>query len=138
MNKRKMIVELIRVEENFTYGTFGVLLIDKEVFCVTLEPSSIMNERDVSSIPAQQYECKRFNSPRFGETWKVCNVPKRSYILFHAGNIKEDTSGCIILAEKFGKLYSNRAVLNSGKTFSEFMKKTLRVDRLHLTIKEIY
>jgi len=33
------IVELIRLEENFQYGTFGVIKINKQVFCICLEPA---------------------------------------------------------------------------------------------------
>ena len=32
-----MILELIRLEENDQFGTFGVLRINKQVFCVTEE-----------------------------------------------------------------------------------------------------
>ncbi len=134
----KPVIELIRLEENFEYGTFGVLKINKEAFCVTLEPADLLNKQNVSSIPAQQYQCVRHYSGRYGETFRVDNVPGRSAVLFHSGNRIEDTKGCILLARKFGVLHGDRAVLNSGNTFKEFMKKMEGIDVFHLTIKEAY
>lgn len=130
-------VRLIRVEES-NQGTFGNLLICSQVFCVTLECPDKLNECNISSIPAQQYQCLRIHSPQFGETFEIVDVPGRSHILFHAGNIVSSTSGCIILAQYFGKLYGNRAVLNSGKTFKKFMEIMKDTDIFNLTIKEIY
>ena len=128
-----MILELVRLEES-EQGTFGILKIDKQVFCCTLEPSDRLNEVNRSSIPAQQYTLKPYDSPTHGETWMVTGVPGRSYILFHAGNVVEHTAGCIILGEHFG----NRAVLNSGKTFADFLKVLHGAKEHHLTVQEHY
>lgn len=136
--EKRTVVELIRLEECFEYGTFGILKIDKRIFCVTLEPPDHLNERNVSSIPAQQYICRPYSSGRFGKTFMVVNVPGRNYILFHAGNLVAQTKGCIILGQYFGKLKGDRAVLNSGATFKEFMRHMAGVDEFHLTVKEVY
>lgn len=133
-----MILELIRLEENDQFGTFGVLKINKEVFCVTLEPSDKLNAPCVSSIPAQQYKCKRITSPKYGETFEVTKVPGRDHVLFHSGNIVEHTQGCILLAQHFGKLNHNRGILNSGVTFQNFMRELKGVGEAHLTIREVY
>lgn len=132
------ITRLIRLEENHQYGTFGVLLINTEVFCVTLEPADWFNQPDISSIPAQQYICRRIITPIHEETFEVMNVPGRLKILFHSGNIITDTLGCIILGQYFDKLKGNKAVLNSGKTFMKFMEEMKGFDSFHLTIKEEY
>ncbi len=132
------VVELIRLEEDALHGTFGVLKIGKAVFCVTLEPPDRENIQNLSSIPAQQYDCNRYKSPKFGETFKVLNVPNRDNVLFHGGNVVSHTAGCIILAQYFGKLKGNRAVLNSGATFKNFMRILEAQDSFHLTIKEMY
>ena len=131
------ILELIRLEETDA-GTFGVLKVNKQVFCGTLEPGDLENAENRSSIPAQQYSCRRVNSPRFGKTFQVLGVPGRSDILFHAGNTANDTNGCIILAEHFGKLAGNRAVLNSGNTFRQFVAWLEEYPFLHLTIQEVF
>jgi len=133
-----MILELIRLEENDQFGTFGVLKINKKVFCVTLEPSDKLNAPFVSSIPAQQYRCLRIKSPKYGETFEVTKVPGRDSVLFHGGNTVGDTQGCILLAQHFGKLNYNRAILNSGITFQNFMRALKGHDEVHLTIKEVY
>jgi hypothetical protein len=131
------IVELIRLEDSYD-GTFGVLKINKEAFCVTLEPPDNLNSREKSCIPAQQYVCNRYKSPTYGDTFIVQNVPNRSGILFHPGNTRKDTAGCIIVAQHFGKIKGFRAILNSGETFKEFMEIMKDERHFHLTIKEVY
>ena len=133
-----MILEIIRLEENFEFGTFGVMKLDKEVFCVTLEPRNEGNATGISSIPAQQYECRRYSSRKYPDTWQIMDVPGRDKILFHSGNLVTQTEGCILLAQHFGKLQANRAVLNSGATFQSLMNTTRGYSKLHLTITENY
>jgi len=132
------VVELIRLEESSLYGTFGVLKINKEVFCVTLEPADLENRQNVSSIPAQQYICRRYSSKKYPDTFQVTNVPDRDKVLFHPGNDIDDTEGCILTAEHYGKLKGNRAVLNSGNTFEAFMGTMKDINEFHLTIREIF
>ncbi len=132
------IVELIRLEEDYDHGTFGVLKINKEAFCCTLEPDDRLNRSNVSSIPAQQYMCHRYQSPTFGKLFKVMDVTGRSDVLFHKGNTADNTHGCILLGQYFGKLKENRAVLNSGNTFDAFMAHMDGHNQFHLTIREVY
>lgn len=131
------IAELIRLEES-EQGTIGILKIDKEVFCYTLEPADMLNKANVSCIPVQQYICQRVQSPKFGETFEITNVPGRSHVLFHSGNTVGDTLGCVILGSTVGKLKGQRAVLNSGKTFEQFMAIMINESVFHLTIKTEY
>lgn len=126
-------VELIRLEEG-PEGTFGVLKIDKKVFCCTLEPRDMLNKKNISNIPApQQYLCRKRMS-RWGETFEVMEVPDRYGILFHPLNVVEDTEGCVGLGQYFGKLRGNRAILNSGNTFRRFMEKMEEVNEFLFTI----
>lgn len=131
-----MLLRIVRLEES-TDGTFGSLLIDGHVFCVTLEPPDKENQRNISNIPPGEYVCKRINSPKYGGTFEVMNVTSRSHVLFHAGNLVKDTKGCILLARKFGTLKGERAVLNSGKTFKEFLAKMKSVNECNLEIIEL-
>lgn len=132
------VVELIRLEESTTHGTFGILRVQKQIFCATLEPPDIENARNVSSIPAQQYDCKRYASERYPDTFEVCDVPGRSGILFHAGNTVDDTAGCILLGRSNASLRSNlRQLTNSGDTFWQFMK-IMPGESFHLTVMEKY
>jgi hypothetical protein len=131
------VLEIIRLEET-DQGTIGVLKVDKVVCCFTLEPSDQLNAKSISSIPAQQYTCKLHQSPKHGLTYMVENVPGRDWILFHAGNVVAQTEGCILLGDRVGKLKGNRAVLNSGDTFKQFMETMNGAERIHLTIQEKY
>lgn len=134
----KPVVELIRLEENYEHGTFGALKLNKELFCWTLEPRDEENAANISSIPAQQYDCGRYSSLRYPGTFQVLNVPGRSRILFHPGNTDDDTAGCILLGETLGKLQGVRAVLNSCRTFRRFMAMLEEFDEFTLTIREVY
>jgi len=131
------IVELIRLEEG-EQGVIGALKIDKEVFCWTLEPSDRLNKSNESCIPIQQYICKRIISPKFGETFTITNVPNRTNILFHKGNTEDDTLGCLLLGQTVGKLRGQRAILNSGRSFDDFMLTMAGEQVFHLTIKTEY
>ena len=131
------ILEIVRLEET-KHGTLGILKIDKQIFCCTLEPPDRLNERNRSNIDPQQYTCTPYASIKHGEPWQVDNVPGRNGILFHAGNLVESTSGCILLGEKFGKLNKQRAVLNSGATFTSFLMQLANDTVVSLTIQEHY
>ena len=135
------VVEIIRLEENYDYGTFGVLKINKTLFCCTLELPDLLNKRSQSSIPAQQYICQRYSSAKYPDTFQVLNVPNRSFVLFHPGNRKKDTRGCVLLGQYFSKLQGNwddRGVWNSGRTFDNFMLRIKDYEQFHLTITEVY
>ena len=130
-------IEIIRLEAT-QFGVFGAVKIDKEVFCVCLEPPDLLNLHNRSCIPAGQYECQLWDSPTHGKTYLVVGVPNRANILFHPGNRVVDTEGCILVAEHWGKLHDDRAILNSGKTFREFMVRLQPDETVHLTISEVY
>ena len=132
-----MKIDLIRLEEHPTDGTFGTLRIDGRAFCVTLEPPDLNNAQDVSNIPPGNYKCRRYSSAAYPRTFEVTGVPNRSRVLFHYGNTVDDTHGCIILGQYFGKLRDNRAVLNSGNTFAAFMGMTANENEFDLNIIEV-
>ncbi|BCS88894.1 DUF5675 family protein [Pseudodesulfovibrio sediminis] len=115
-------VEVIRLEKGQD-GTFGVLRLDGRVLCVTLEPPDKGNKRDVSCIPAGEYVCRRVESPTFGTTFEVTDVPNRSHILFHQGNVVSDTHGCVLLGTRFGTLGKERGVLQSRNAFHAFLSR---------------
>lgn len=119
--------ELIRVSM-LESGTFGVLLDEELPFCLTIERPWLMNERNISCIPAGDYVCRRVNSPKFGNTFEVTDVPGRSEILFHKGNVVDDTHGCIVLGEQYELLSGKPAVVASGKAFEEFLSRTESIE----------
>jgi len=131
-------VELIRLEESSEHGTFGVLKVNKELLCWTLEPKDADNAPEISSIPAQQYTCCRYSSAKYPDTFQVMDVPGRFNILFHSGNTDDDTAGCILLGNMLSKMKESRAILNSGQTFLRFLSMLADVDEFTLTIREDY
>lgn len=131
--------KLIRIA-SLADGMFGVLLDDNIPFCVTLERPWKDNQRNISCIPKGSYVCLRWDSPKFGETFQVTNVKDRSYILFHSGNIDEDSHGCILLAEMFEPLWGEDAILNPypGKAMKEFMSRLKGSNGFALKIEEVF
>jgi hypothetical protein len=120
MEDRNMkILTLIRLPEKDD-GTFGVLGDEKGYFCLTCEKKWKDNQHDISCIPKGEYLCKRKMSEHFGDTFEVTQVPNRSDILFHKGNVQTDSHGCILLGENFGVLNDKIAVLSSGEAYAEF------------------
>jgi len=119
------------------FGVFGVLLDAKGVpFALTLERPWLNNAVGSSCIPAGEYVCKRVNSPKFGSTFEVVNVPGRTEILLHKGNLMEDSHGCILIGEQFEPLNGQPGVLASAHGFSEFLKLTAEVNEFELSVKE--
>lgn len=128
-----MEVKILRVEKSED-GTFGVLLINEKVFCLTLERPWADNTPGVSCVPPGKYFCNRTISPKFGDTFELMSVPGRSNILFHWGNYIEDTQGCILLGYGFENPPAQRGVFNSRKTFACFMAAMLGIDNFWLEI----
>lgn len=131
-------IEIKRISRNSVHPTFGVLLHGGLPFAVTLENPWKNNRRSVSCIPDGNYTCQRVESPRFGNTFEILDVEGRSHILFHKGNIVDDTHGCIIVGESFDYLQGENAVLSSGHAFKEFMDMLYDQDKFSLVISNHY
>lgn len=116
-------------------GTLGVILQDNVPFALTAELPWLNNLPSKSCIPTGKYVCKRVQSPKFGDTFEITNVPKRKNILFHKGNVpKKDSKGCILIGEQFEMMGLNVAVIASGKGYGEFMERMKDVDGFELEI----
>jgi len=126
---------LFRIAQIISDGTFGVLRDEGIPFCLTLERLWLNNRKSESCIPEGLYICKRLQSPKFGNTFEVTQVPDRTAILIHKGNIIEDSHGCIILGEQFEPLNGHNAVLSSGKAFDEFLQRTRDLNEFELIIQ---
>ena len=131
-------VRINREATRHEFGTLGTLLVNNIPFCCTVEPPDKHNAKNISSIPAGQYTCRRYSSKKYPNAFEVMNVPDRTDVLFHAGNTKADTAGCILLGQYWAKLLGNIAALNSGKTFKEFMVLMRDYKVFDLTINEVY
>lgn len=122
---------------NTQYGMFGVLIYKDIPFALTLERPWLDNKKGKSCIPKGTYKCKRVQSSKFGNTFKVTDVPNRSHILFHKGNLKDDSHGCILIGEQFELLNGIPAVSASKKGYGEFMYVLKDKDSFNLLIEEL-
>ena len=92
----------------------GVLLVDSQLVCFTLEPPWRMNEKGKSCIPVGQYRCQKYRSKKYKTMClKLFEVCGREYIAMHPGNSVEETKGCILPGLMTGELYNNETVLKS-------------------------
>lgn len=76
-------------------GIFGVLTVGGVIIGITLEH----NEK---AIPADTYFCERDKTGK-QQYWKLVDVEGRSNIEIHAGNIMDDTEGCILIGKGIGE-----------------------------------
>ena len=116
-----MILTLNRIDDE----TVGVLSIGSKASYLTLEPPP------TKRIPEGIYICQRHVSPKFGETFKLLDVPGRTHIMFHVGNFVSDSDGCILL----GRMLSDSAISYSKRAMKGFMGALLNVDVFALQIK---
>jgi len=126
------------------FGTFGFLIFE-DFRAFTCEPPSKNNQPRLSCIPKGEYEIIYYYSPHFGWVYTVKDVPNRSFILTHTGNVggdtelglKTDTLGCIVIGKYIGKVFGQTAVCLSRPTFRRFMEKAEK-QKLKLIILEVY
>ena len=96
---------------------------------VSLELNWRDNKRQVSCIPAGEYNCVWKASPNFGMCYHVTDVPGRSHILIHAANFaglvslgqRADLQGCIAIGMRSGELYGQPALLESKRGVKAFV-----------------
>jgi hypothetical protein len=124
---------LLRVADN-SIATYGVLIHGGTPFALTLERPWRENRRGESCIPAGRYTCRRVKSPKFGDTFEIVNVPGRSAILFHKGNIDDDTHGCILVGEQFEPVLGKPGIVASKEGFAEFLGLLRLVDEFPIEI----
>lgn len=130
---------VVRLEHNDT-ETLGVLLLDGQLFCYTLELPWRSNQKNISCIPTGQYRCRRYDSPQFGPVFGVQDVPGRSdIILGHVGNEHYDTTGCILLGRYPGRLAKEgpRAVISSQQICAALMAWLDDQEEIELQIIEV-
>lgn len=131
-------LRLTRTTTSMKYGTFGILDVNGWPQCVTLEPAWLENISMISSIPNNTYKLVWYDSKRYGRTLMVKDVPRRYGILFHQGNLQKNTSGCILVGEKFGELSCAKGILNSRKALKSLLFKLEKETDMRLIITEAY
>ncbi|MCA0268453.1 MAG: DUF5675 family protein [Bacteroidetes bacterium] len=129
-------LELTRMySTSFTKGRLRVLDGQgvERFACWVLELPWLGNQRNISCIPEGSYSTVHYTRPSGrGEAILVENVPGRSGILFHAGNVPSDTRGCLLV----GDAWSGGSVLNSVATLARLLAVLPRGVRHRLVIRE--
>lgn len=133
------VIRYRRTEES----TQGIMFLDGEFFCYTIEKPWKNNEKSVSCIPPDTYKLdfRRDVTPLTSEyrgrfKWfdyhlEVKDVPGRTGIYIHVGNSEKDVLGCLAVGKQasddyvgnsvlvFKDLYSKLSdVINSGESIS--------------------
>lgn len=103
---------------------------------VTLEPSWVLNMPYISCAPCDTYDVVKRHSSKYGDHFKLLNVPGRSYMLIHTLNFFKDTEGCIGVGNRFKLLPGDEYVdvINSQNTMGQLNE--IMPERFQLTIKE--
>lgn len=112
-------------------GTYGKLRLPDGTEYFTLELPWRGNATGASCIPPGTYKVGIRNSPKFGRIYEVMNVPGRTAILIHSGNVAGDKSkgfnshveGCILLGLNKGNVGGQKAVQQSRAAVAQFMEK---------------
>lgn len=131
-------MEIIRITSSMVHGTRGVMLIDRQPVCVTLELPWRMNEPFRSCISIGDYFCSRYNSEIYRDTFIVLGAYNRDGILFHPGNYLKDTDGCILPGMSFGKSNDDVLIIESRLAFKLMMERLSGNDGCRLTIRNAF
>ena len=128
------VARLLR-EPSSEHGTLGRLVCgDGALVLHTMEPPWRDNRPNRSCIPVGSYEVVPHRSPRYGPCYLVSEVPGRSHILVHPGNVGGDrdrglrthTLGCLLPGLARGQLRvrerMQRAVLSSRPAVRQWME----------------
>lgn len=129
-------MRLVRLTKDSAIPTYGVLINEGIPFALTLERPWLENMPNVSCIPIGKYYAIRHVSPTFGETFWVTDVPGRSEILFHKGNIAGHSEGCILIGESFNHVLGEPGITRSAEGFREFLSILEGRDEFQLEIEE--
>ena len=93
----------------------------EELICCTIERPWLQNKVNISCIPGGIYDIKPVKSPKFGETFKVCDVVGRTHILIHKANRPSELQGCIAPVSSYGVLKGEWAGLQSKLAYDKLM-----------------
>ena len=109
------IIQIFRMHNRLDF-TMGVVTVNHEFCCYSMEPPDRGNIKDHSCILPGQYYFEVYDSPKFdAKCLKLFDVPGRNFISMHYGNTVKDTKGCILVGQKRGEhdyIMESRATLS--------------------------
>lgn len=112
-----MLPFVILLREYKATCTLGTVILPSGRVIHSIERPWLNNKRNVSCYPEGSYLAKwleRSGSGKYKRVWHIQNVPNRTGILWHVGNLVRQSLGCTLPGLKHGKLYGLPAVLSSG------------------------
>lgn len=124
-------MNLTLIRHNAHNCKIGLLYVENELFCYTIDLPYKKNKPFISCIPADVYEVgfRREDTPltkEYRERYdyfeyhiEIKNVPGRDYIYIHVGNTIEDLDGCTSVGRSAGVYYVN----NSFSTYERLYKR---------------
>ena len=132
---------LTRLKDNGrqTIGNLS-LLIQSSVTSINtfavLEPSWDGNKKDISCIAPGVYYVEVRYSEKYGRHLIVLDVYGREYILFHHGNFRINTRGCILTGKNYKHIDKDGLldITNSKKSMEKLMSFIEDGERIKLTI----
>lgn len=130
-------ITLLRVSRE-PAGCFGVLLQDSIPFACTVERTyPLAGNVQLVKIPAGTYTCKKTIFHKKGyQTYEITGVAGHSRLLFHRGNVEDDSEGCVLVGQGFGLVSGRDGILYSTAGFHEFMRRAADRDSFTLVISE--
>ena len=89
-------MELTLTRTYHSSGTNGSILLNEVILCHSIELPWLGNEHQRSCIPEGRYELQKRWSQRFGDHYRLMDVPRRESILIHPANdALKELKGCI-------------------------------------------
>jgi uncharacterized protein DUF5675 len=129
--------ELLRVAM-LPEGAFGVLMQWGIPFATTLERTyELAGKQQFTKIPTGIFPCRsRYYLRGNYDTYEVMEVPGHFALLFHKGNVENDSDGCILVGQGYGNVYQKPGVIRSMDGFHEFMRRTEGKPEFFLRVRQ--
>lgn len=128
-------VELKRIAKD-NNGVHGVLIVNGKPVCVTTERPWLDNKPRESAIPEGTYQAQKFSGQKYKDVWELKDVPGRSAILIHQGNVAiKDSLGCILVGKGFADFGGITGVTDSIVTLN--LLRSILPDKFAIKISKV-
>jgi hypothetical protein len=135
----KLLIDRYSPEEKQTIGCLYLLGTNDSVISKwdSLELPWLDNKGRVSCIPTGNYKARKHNSPKFGSSLWLQDVPNRSEILIHKGNYYSDILGCILIGRFLRDINNDGLidVVDSQNAVKELLSYLKNIDFIMIQIR---
>jgi hypothetical protein len=128
----------IAIVKTIDAGCFGVLCVDDVPIALTLWRTFTDAERPGEPVVIKPglYRCTRTVYHKKGYATFEIHVEGHSRVLFHIGNLEDDSLGCVLVGEEFAYVNGRPGIARSGAGFGEFMNRMTGVDEFDLVVRK--